>query len=550
MPSRLLTTLLSHHRLMDGLLLGSLVLIHLVVTVVWLGQDDFDLYRVEDEMAHYWGLSNLHAAMSLDPLAGVLNGLRAVHSQYSLLVHLPRATAGLLFGATPLVFCLANGVYLVVLLVSVYLIGRQCHGRGAGLLAAALVSLTPAAYGGLRSVGLDFPVTCMTALAMLALLRADGFRRLPAAAGFGVCAGLAILVKGQAVLFLIWPAALALVRALWQQRRRGEALWRPLAGGALAVGLVLATTAVWWGGRLTHMLGFLSAHASGQGMRDISGDISLWGGVLCYLQALPLALSAPLALGALLTLPLFWRRARHRWVMLAWLVLPLLLHMALSVRHPRYIFPLAPAAVVVLAVGVCTLRPRLRAAAAGASAALALVAWLSCSWLQHPEPGIIRPLRCYFQIPIYMVRTPDTINNLLACGTQKFAGPPAVPRRSAHHQTAQRLVQYLRQQGPKDRPILIYSDEVSWVAPAAEAVRRAMPSVLFLDVLHAGVLLPHKPDHTRETFVLWRADRPPPPVPGVAHALGSLSYLLAEDIPGQLVLYRFEGRATNWPHLF
>ena len=93
------------------------------------------MMRVPDEFSHYWGLANLHAAMSLDLLDGALNGFRVIGSNYPLIDHFPRAVAGLLLGPSPLVFRAANVVYLVVLLVAVYHIGRRCHSRRAGLLA-------------------------------------------------------------------------------------------------------------------------------------------------------------------------------------------------------------------------------------------------------------------------------------------------------------------------------------------------------------------------------------------------------------------------------
>lgn len=64
--------------------------------------------------------------------------------------------------------------------------------------------MTPAAYGGARSMGLDYPAMCMTSLAMLMLVMADGYRRLSYTVGFGVCAGLAVLTKGQSAGLPSW----------------------------------------------------------------------------------------------------------------------------------------------------------------------------------------------------------------------------------------------------------------------------------------------------------------------------------------------------------
>ena len=549
MPSR--THAVSRHlgRHQDALMLGSFVLVHLVTTLLWLREDQLDMNRVPDEFSHYWGLVNLHAALSLDLLEGALNGLRVIHSNYPLIVHFPRVAAGLLFGPSPLVFCAANVVYGAALLVSVYYLGRRCHGRSAGLLAAALVSVTPAFYGGARSMGLDYPAMCMTSLAVLMLVRADGFRRLPDAIGFGVCAGLAILIKGQSALFLVWPAAFVLGRAVWRVRAGGEALWRPLAGGALAVAVLLGTTAVWWAGRVAHLARYMSAHSTGEGLRDVAGDITLWGGVVHYTQALPLVLSAPLALAALLLLPAFVRRGKQRWVVLIWLVVPLALHMALSVRHPRYIFPLVPAAAVILAVGLCSLRPRLRSVAAAVVGGLGVIAWLSCTCLSHPAPMRPRPFKCYKEWPMpESQRRSELAAKLLSCGSCEYAGAPSAPVGAEHQQLVTRLVRTLEAQNPKGEEMLVYSDEVHRFAQTAVMVQPALTSTLFMDVQLAGELLPHTPSHRRRTFLLWRANRQPPPVPGLVRLTQKyLQLMYAPNEYLELHLYSVDP-TTRWPH--
>ena len=545
-----LPRLLRRHQ--DALLLASLALVHLVTSVLWLRADEVDMMRVPDDFAHYWGLANLHAAMSLDLFDGTLNGLRVMASNYPMIAQLPRAAAGLLLGPSPLVFRAANVVYLVVLLVSIYHIGRRCHGRRAGLLAAALVSLTPAVYGGARSMGLDYPAMCITSLAMLLLLRTEGFRRLPDTVGFGVCAGLAVLAKGQSALFLVWPAIFILGRELWLTRPRGLAsLWRPLAGGTLAVLVLLLTTAVWWGGRLGQLLKIMGAHTTGDGMLEVAGDITLWGGIIHYAQALPMVLSAPMAAVTLLVLPAFFRHTRQRWVILAWLVAPLVLHVVLSVRHPRYIFPLVPAAALVLAVGICSLRPRLRSVAAATVGTLAVAAWIACSCLSPPDHmGWQRPL-CYKQPDLWHMRGPAKLSSvaeaLATCGSCEYAGPPSAPRSP---ETAKQVARLTRLLGGQDAPgegILVYTDGVYRAVQTMVMVRQRLPSMLFLDVLFAKDLLPSKPVHQRRTFVLWDVKKAPPGL-GLVRLNGEpLRIELEPSMHLDVHLYRLKP-SSGWPH--
>ena len=545
------------------MLLGFLTLVHGVTSVLWLRADTHvDMGRVPDDFAHYWGMANLHAAISIDALDGTVNGLRVISSYYPLLAQLPRALTGLLLGPSPLVFRAANVIYFVVLVASVYGIGRRCHGRRAGLLAAALVSLMPAVYGGARTMGLDYPSLCMTALAMLALLRVDGFVKPGRAVVFGFCAGLAILTKGQSALFLIWPAAVVLGRAVWSARAAGAIrMVRPLAGGVLSVAAVLATTAVWWGGRAGELVQIMGAHTTGEGMLELAGDITLWGGVLHFVKALPLVLSAPLALGLLLLLPVFWARAgRHRWTILAWLVLPLLLHMVLSVRHPRYIFPLVPAAAVLLAVGLCSLRPRLRAAGAAILGVLGVAAWITCSVGPRamrrppgapygPEHTVDRAL-CFEQVDLWQGRQAETIASvtdvLLSCGSCEYAGPPSPPIFLETVERAARLTAVLQQQSADGEGMLLYTDGIYRAVQSMVMVRAAMPRLLFLDVLYARDLLSAAP-HGYRRYVLWDA-KGGPPCPGATRQFAApLTIELARDMTLEVKLWRLP-ETSGWPH--
>ncbi len=536
----------------DGLILSFIVAVHLVTLLAWLHTDQADMMRVPDDFAHYWCLSNLHAAMALDPWVGTLNGMRVLGSNYPLVAQLPRAVAGLIFGPSPEVFRLANMMYLVVLLLSVYQIGRRLHGRRAGLLAAALVSLTPAAYGGMRSFGLDFPVMCLTALAVLALTRVDGFRSLRAAMVFGVCAGLAMLAKGQSALFLIWPAAWVLGRALWQGRlARGAALWRPLAGGAAAVLTVLATTAVWWLGRLGELTSIMGAHTSGDGMLEVAGDITLFGGLIHYAQALPMVLSAPLALATVLALRAFLRSARRPWLILIWLVVPLVLHVVLSVRHPRYIFPLVPAAALVLAVGLCSLGRPWRDRATAAVGLLAVAAWIACSTVAPPRVPRHCGALCYVHKDLWddpkPARLSDLLDSALTCGSCEYAGRPSAPKPQGVHAQAARLVQALREQSPPDgRGLLVYTDGDYRGVQSMVLVRRALPDLLFMDVLLVPDLLPTKPAHRRRALVLWDVARESPDAGAQRISLG-LRVTLEPSMSLDVHLYRLDPR-SGWPH--
>ena len=440
-----------------SLAICALAGLQLGVNLIWLQHDSWDVERIPDGFVHAGSVLHLSSGLEHSGVGASAGCLRDIHSFYPVLAHLPRALAGAVVDFSPLVFRAANVIYLVLLLVGVYLLGRLCQGRQAGLLAAALVALMPAVYGGSRVVGLDFPALCVVPLALYVLLRSDGFSRPWYALAFGALAGLAALIKGQSLLFLCWPAALVLGRGLWRQR---GARGRVLAGGALTLAALAAVSAVWWVGRLGQLGRVLAGHATGAEMLFYESDPSLWGGVVYFVRTFPLLVSGPLALSLLAALVLFFRHGgRFRAEILLWLLVPLLLHMVLKVRHFRYLFPLVPAAAVILGVAVYSLRSRWRHLLAALLVGSAASLWLLCSFAHGPRSGEPPTLSCVPQRQLQ--QRPG--GALLACGGCSYSGPAA--RAAAHplNPVARDLARWLQERHPGGSGLLLQFD--AWRHP-------------------------------------------------------------------------------------
>ncbi len=453
---------LSSHRLFVPACLGALALIHGVVNLIWLAGDGWDVSRIPDGFVHAGSALHLSSGVATQG-AEALGCVRDVHSFYPVLAHLPRAAAAALFGLSPTVLRLANLLYLLVLLVGVYKLGRRCLDRRAGLLAATLVSLMPAVYGGSRVVGLDFPALCLTPLAVYLLLRSDGFKRPGYAVAFGATAGLAALIKGQVLLFLFWPAALALVLGIWRSLKEEDAgpWWRTALGAGLTLVALAAASAVWWVGRFEELTRVLAGHATGKEMLFYESDPSVLGGVKYFLTTFPLLVTGPLSLVLVAAVVVLLRgRVRLRWELLAWIAIPLLLHMVLKVRHFRYLFPLVPAAAVLLGVGVYTLKVRWRHAVAGGLVALAVAMWLACSFSAGPPEGALHVTAC---VPQQQLQREPPGMSLLACGSCSYSGPSAESARHELYAQAGKVAGWLQRRHPAGQGLMLQFD--AWRHP-------------------------------------------------------------------------------------
>ncbi len=253
-----------------------------------------------------------------------------------------------------------NLLFSVVLLGSVYGLGRHLFSSGVGLGAAALVCLMPGLYVSRTEYLLDYPTTAGVALAFYCLSRwrsAQQFsQRWDWAVASGVVIGLTLLCKQTALLFLLVPVLWLGLKAL-AQRSWGQILpW--LASLGLA-GLIL-----WPWYRTNWLLILTSSNRAVFESAALEGDpplntLAAW---TYYLADLPQLLSWPLLLVPLVGLLLYgWRdtpRRRQSWLWLggSWLGAYLLCSLLVN-KDSRYVLPYLPLLAVLLAYGL-SLWPR------------------------------------------------------------------------------------------------------------------------------------------------------------------------------------------------
>lgn len=102
-----------------------------------------------------------------------------------------------------------NGVYMFVLLVSVYCLGEKLGGKTAGWLAVFICATYPAVITYSRDYYFEFPLACLTAACYLFLMKSDCFADRRNAVLCGLAGGLMVLTKTMGVVFLAVPVAYA-----------------------------------------------------------------------------------------------------------------------------------------------------------------------------------------------------------------------------------------------------------------------------------------------------------------------------------------------------
>jgi hypothetical protein len=276
------------------------------------------------------------------------------------LMYLVAAIPCLIFGPSGRVVEMANLFWLSLLLLSTYLIGAACRDRWTGLLAAGLVSLTPAVFCLSRRFELDFALGAAVACACWALIRTEGFTRLGWSVAFGVICGLGLMVKAQFLIFLLPPCLVLVTRepisrlvARVRRRRLEERspgrLWRPCALALLSAGLAGAVSSAWWRGLFSEYapaLAMLVNPGVEPGFKHPFDPLFYVGSII---EGATPFLSIAIAAGVLLALRA--REAQHRALLLLWALGAFVIFSLRFSKQGRFIFPVLPALALLAAIG-------------------------------------------------------------------------------------------------------------------------------------------------------------------------------------------------------
>jgi 4-amino-4-deoxy-L-arabinose transferase-like glycosyltransferase len=105
------------------------------------------------------------------------------------------------FGVGPDVAVMVNSLFLIILIFSVYGIGKYFYNRKVGVLAAFITATMPGIFAMSRIYMLDFALAAMTTLSFYTLLLSDSFKNRKYSILFGITIGFSFLTKISFAIF-------------------------------------------------------------------------------------------------------------------------------------------------------------------------------------------------------------------------------------------------------------------------------------------------------------------------------------------------------------
>lgn len=360
------------------LVLLSLILFHLINNYIWCSNDWITLeddmtVHLRSHLTVYYELQKI-ISQPLNLLPNINNFLKIFSGNLGLqshlyppLFYLTSATTNTLFNNSAILITrLCNILYFSLLLISVYLIGKEMAGVSFGLLSAIFLSFYPAIFGMSRLYTLDFPLACVTASAMYFLIKTEYFTNSKKSLIFGIALGLGILIKAQIIMFIFGPFFYVSIRG-YLKGRMGD---RPLIINNLSYSLLLAAafSSLWWMPNLNNLIPIFFTQA-----RVSPGNISSspWiGGVmnlkyfsldwlLTYMYFIVNNISPVLFLVFLLGIfSIFRAKLKHKVVVLIWLFAAYIIFTFFPVKKDRFFLPALPALALISSCFIYNIRQR------------------------------------------------------------------------------------------------------------------------------------------------------------------------------------------------
>ncbi len=401
-------------RLFYGGLLTALVLGHMAVNGYWLHRD-LNL-RSYDASPHLLAEAQAYRVVQRQGVAGALRVARGVGAGWwPSASYLPWTAMSLVFGHSMAKLRFYNIIFLTLMMVSTYFLGRRLHSRRAGLLAALLVGFFPAVYGESRQFGMDLPGAALVTMSMALLLATNRLSSPWRSLLLGLGAGVCLLFRPQWVLLLMPPVLAQLVLSLGAGRTASRA--RVLFNVWLSLAAALAVTSLWWLGRHDILFNFLIGQRRGA---EFSGDsLPSW---LFYLGALPWACSSFLILAFLGSLACWhrsppwtgWMKRQAGIVLWAWLLGGLVGISLIKIHFLRFLLPICPAIALVTACGLLQAPRRIiRRSLVGLVVCMAASTWLVDSLVFTVTPRNTLPAGLLREEPRGMTNGPPEVSLLL-----------------------------------------------------------------------------------------------------------------------------------------
>lgn len=282
------------------------------------------------------------------------------------------------FGRSLFIAKLSMWPYLIILLITVFFIGKHLSSVLTGVISTFLVFMYPLIFEASRQYNAYFPVTAFVALSILMLIKCYYFSNSKYSFILGVVVGIGMLIKGQILFFVGIPILYVIFNSIIcseikQDNPRAEKYLiiqkKKIANMIIFATLSFSISCFWWGNKLHAVLCYLKMHVLDP------YKWRLWGftgecryslsSISWYIRDMYLSSMGPVLF--IFFLPSLFKIANKvkfdKGIFLLWLIIPILIFsLAVAIKYPDYLMPVYPAVATLTGWWIANIRSkRLRA---------------------------------------------------------------------------------------------------------------------------------------------------------------------------------------------
>jgi len=271
------------------------------------------------------------------------------------LVYFVTAIFNLLFGISLPVAIISNMFWFLILIISIYFLGKYLFNEETGIFAAFLISFSPFIWGMNRKYGLDIPLAAITSLSMYLLFKTEGFRNRLYTILFFAALGIGFNVKMQIVLIFLAPVVINIFGKQMSQSGL-EKCRNILLGMMIFIGL----SSLFWWGSIKEIWGLFCLQQR-SGLEDTVFQVRppWFSSLFFYLNYLIRGLDFVLVLSIFGIYKMLRSGARKNVLLiLSWAFIPVLIFSILNPQRGRFILPVLPVFCLLAASAVISLKKR------------------------------------------------------------------------------------------------------------------------------------------------------------------------------------------------
>lgn len=260
-------------------------------------------------------------------ISSLLKNLIDVSWYYPPLVYWAVIPFHAIFGLNDFAGFLEMTFFLILLVCSVYQIGKRVYNPEAGIFAAFCISMFPIVSEYSRDYMLDLPLAAMIAAAVYSLIRTNDFSSRNNCIKFGIMLGFGMLTKWTFILFVITP----MIYFLWEGYSLATKKFRIIVNFFISIIIGLVISLPWY---LRNIISILSNRLNELGRSDLSFIENL----VYYLKIIPEQISLVVTILFVIGIFLFFKNSffLKRRLPLYWLLGSYILITVINFKLPRF----------------------------------------------------------------------------------------------------------------------------------------------------------------------------------------------------------------------